>query len=314
VSDPGPAAATGGTSARTAMLALLTLLVASMVWGSSFPVTKPLLEHLSAVQFLLLRLGIGTIAGAVVFFPQLRRVSAGTVRRGMLIGLIYGGAQILQFLGLQKADANLLGFVVGSYVVFTPLIAAGLFRQRIGGRSWVAVALSAAGLVVLAVSTGAGAGLAGELLAIASAVCWGFQVLLLSRWSQPGEAGALTVVTMATITAVAAIAVFALPPHRMAWPVSAGQWWALVYLALITGTAAMFAQAWGQAHVAATRAAVVMSSEPVWSAALAAVLLGEPITVHLVIGGALLLIGTLVVITGRSEKRPAEPVVIASSP
>ena len=70
-------------------------------------------------------------------------------RHGVLLGLVYGAAQLLQTIGLQTTSASVSGFVTGMYVVVTPLLGAVLLRARIGPVVWVAVGLSTSGLAVL---------------------------------------------------------------------------------------------------------------------------------------------------------------------
>ena len=67
---------------------------------------------------------------------------------------------------------------------------------------------------------------------------------------------------------------------------SGGAWVATLYTALGAGALAMFLQTWAQAHLSATRAAVVMTMEPVAAAAFA-VIFGEALTARMVIGGVL---------------------------
>src|ERR671916_799465 len=92
-------------------------------WGSTFFLIKDLLVRL--------------------------RMSRSTLRSGLLLGRLYGVAQILQTAGLAHTSASVSGFITGLYVVATPVIAAVLLRARITALTWVAVALATAGLGVL---------------------------------------------------------------------------------------------------------------------------------------------------------------------
>jgi drug/metabolite transporter (DMT)-like permease len=52
----------------------------------------------------------------------------------------------LQTAGLEHTAASVSGFITGMYVVFTPLLGAGIFRQYVGRTAWLAVALTTVGL------------------------------------------------------------------------------------------------------------------------------------------------------------------------
>ena len=139
--------------------------------------------------------------------------------RGAGLGLLYGGAQVLQTLGLASTAASVSGFLTGLYVVFTPLLGAVILRQRIRGTVWAAVVLATIGLAVLSL-TGVSTGY-GELLTVASAVVYAGHILALGRISTPGTALGLSLVQLVVITlACGLLAVLPISESRAA---AAGQ-------------------------------------------------------------------------------------------
>ena len=79
----------------------------------------------------------------------------------------------------------------------------------------------------------------------------------------------------------------------------------MVHMALVAGAFALVAQAWAQAHLTATRAAVVMTMEPVFAASFAVLPGGEVLTVRMLVGGALVLNPVYVVELGPRRGRNA---------
>ena len=75
-------------------------------------------------------------------------------------------------------------------------------------------------------------------------------------------------------------------------------------MALVAGALALLVQTWAQAHLSATRAAIVMSMEPVFAAGFAVALGGEAATLRMVLGGAMVLGAMLLVEAG--PRRPVE--------
>ncbi len=76
-------------------------------------------------------------------------------------------------------------------------------------------------------------------------------------------------------------------PGGLTLPADGGQWASLLYMALVAGALALWAQTWAQAHLTATRAAIVMALEPVFAAFFAVLLGGESLTRRMLLGGAL---------------------------
>jgi drug/metabolite transporter (DMT)-like permease len=66
-------------------------------------------------------------------------------------------------------------------------------------------------------------------------------------------------------------------------------------MAVVAGAFAMLAQTWAQAHLAPTRAAIIMTMEPVFAAGFAVALGGEVLTGRMLVGGSLVLAAMLLV-------------------
>ncbi|TNC38148.1 DMT family transporter [Mumia zhuanghuii] len=270
------------------VLAAAALLAVTAAWGSTFFLIKDLVEVVPPVDFLAVRFAI---AAGALFLLRPRTVLAlrgDGLRRAVVLGLVYGGAQILQTVGLAHTSASVSGFVTGMYVVFTPILAALVLRQRIGVLVWIAVGIATVGLGFLSLE-----GLAigyGEGITLLSALLYALHIVMLGAWTSAREAYALAVVQMAVI-AVLCFAISA--PGGIVLPQTGGQWVSMVYMALVAGAFAMLAQTWAQAHLPATRAAIIMSMEPVFAAAFAIGFTDESLTVRTLAGGALVLAAML---------------------
>ncbi len=212
------------------------------------------------------------------------RLSRSELRYGVVLGAVYGGAQVLQTLGLEQTSASVSGFVTGMYVVATPIFAALLLGERIGRTVWVAVLVATVGLGFLslqgfAISAGVG-------LVFVSALLYALHIVGLGQWSTPGNAIGLSVVQMGVIAVICTVAS---APNGIGAPDSTGGWVSLLYMAIVAGAAAMLLQTWAQAHLASTRAAIIMTMEPVWAAFFAVIFGGESLTARMLVGGSLVL-------------------------
>ena len=223
----------------------------------------------------------------------------------MALGLVYGVAQLLQTSGLEHTSASISGFATGMYVVFTPLLGTVLLRQRLPSATWIAVLLAVGGLALLALR-GFSLGY-GVWITLASALLYALHIVGLGAWSRPGHAFALSTVQMLMIAAVCMLATW---PHGPALPPDGKAWLAVVYMALAAGAGAMLVQTWAQAHISAARAAIVMTTEPVFAAGFAVALGGEGLTWRMVAGGLLVLAAMYVVELAprRGGSMPAEAV------
>ncbi|MDP9395422.1 MAG: DMT family transporter [Actinomycetota bacterium] len=269
------------------------LLSVTVVWGSTFFLIKDAVERMPVADFLAVRFLVAAVVMACLYPRAVSALSAAGRRHAVVLGLLYGAAQLLQTYGLERTPASVSGFVTGMYVVFTPLLAAALLRERVGALSWAAVALATGGLALLSLR-----GLsveAGVWLTLASALLYALHILALGAWSTRESAYGLAVVQMVVIAVVCGAAAL---PGGVTTPPDPTTWAAVLYTALVAGAFALVVQAWAQAQLDATRAAVVMTMEPVFASAFAVALGGESMTVRMLAGGALVLTAMYVVELG----------------
>lgn len=285
-------------------LATLGLLAVTAIWGSTFPLIKGVVGRMPVIDFLAVRFAIAAVVMLLLFAVPVKRLGRAQTVRGLALGVLYGFAQWLQTEGLALTSPSVSGFVTGMYVVVTPILGLLIFRQRMPVSTWVAVALATVGLGVLALN-GFTVDL-GVLLTLASAALYALHIVGLGHWSKAGDAFGMSAVQMVGIATVCLLATAphggpTLPPDRDAWI-------AVLYMALIAGSLAMLVQTWAQAHMPATRAAIVMTTEPVFAAGFAVLLGVDVLTTRMVGGGALVLAAMYMVELAPRfrRKKPAE--------
>ena len=275
---------------RLALLATLTLLAMTACWGSTFFLRPDLLDRVPAVAFLAVRFAIASLAMLAVAPRAVARLSPELRRHALVLGLLYGVAQILQTVGLGHTPASVSGFITGMYVVCTPLLAAAILHTRINALTWGAVLLAVAGLGVLTLE-GFSVGY-GETLTLIAAILYALHIVGLGAWSRPADAIGMSIVQCLVI---ATICLLAAAPGGIVLPDRAADWLAVGYMALFAGAAALLGQTWAQAHLPPTRSAIIMSMEPVFAAFFAVLLGGESVTARMLLGGAMVLTAMLIV-------------------
>jgi drug/metabolite transporter (DMT)-like permease len=278
------------TTRRHTALATLTLLAVTATWGSTFYLIKDLLDRVPVLDFLAVRFAIASVALFLMAPRALGRLSATARKNAVVLGLLYGVAQILQTAGLAHTPASVSGFITGMYVVCTPLLAALLLRNRITTMTWGAVALATAGLGVLSLE-GFSIGY-GEALTFVAAILYALHIVGLGAWAGAREAMGMTIVQLVVITVVCFVATV---PDGLVLPATPRDWVSVVYMAAFAGALALAGQTWAQSHLPPTRAAIIMTMEPVFAALFAVLLGGESLTLRMAVGGAMVLTAMLLV-------------------
>ena len=260
------------------------LLLATAVWGSTFVVTKSSLDELPPAAFLMWRFGIAAVVLLLVSGRRTRALSAVELRRSAVLGAFLGVGFLLQTTGLQHTSAGLSGFLTGSSVVMVPVVASLVFGSAVNRSGWVAVGLSAIGLVLLT-SGPAGTFSLGALLTLAGAACFAGHITGLSEWATPANAVGVTTVSVAVAAVLCAVA--ALLTGGISAPQSTAGWSSVLYVAVVATCVGLAVQAWAQGALPAVSAAVIMTMEPVFAAVLAVLVAGEVLTATAWVGGLL---------------------------
>jgi drug/metabolite transporter (DMT)-like permease len=267
--------------------ALLALVAVTAVWGVTFVQVKDAVALYPLFAFLAVRFAIASFALAPV---ATARVSRAIWRPAGALGLLLALGYALQTAGLERTTVSSTGFITGLYVVFTPLFAYVLFRFRAGRALWAGVALSLAGLGLLA---GVGVGdPVGDLLVLGGAAAYSLQIALMERYARMYDAVAFTFVEM--VTAFAAFTAIALALGDLELPSGRVVWGALLVTGIFASALGYLVQVWAQRRLSAARTALAFTLEPVWTAIFGFWLAGDRLGTVGWLGAALIMAGIVV--------------------
>ena len=267
------------------------LLAVSAAWGLSFVVMKDPIAKQSVNSFLFTRFLLAVIAMVALQPSVLKKMSSEILIKGFIAGLLLGSGFILQTLGLARAGAAITGFITGLYVVATPLIASIVLKIKISRFTWGCVLLATAGLALLSLN-GWSIG-TGEILVLLCAIAFGAHIVTLGQWSNGLDAYAMTVVQLATCALLTGVISFG---QGYEAPANLSGWIVIFYTAVVCTAVAFVIQTWSQAHISATKVAVIMTMEVVFAALFAVIFGGETLTLKVLIGGAMVLAAMFMIV------------------
>jgi drug/metabolite transporter (DMT)-like permease len=263
-------------------LAPWALLTVSAAWGLSFVVMKSAIERQSVNNFLFTRFVLAVVVMILIRPQVVKHFDKDLLLRGFGAGFLLGGGYIFQTIGLANTGAAITGFVTGLYVILTPLFAAVIFNERVSKATWLYVFMATVGLALLSLK-GWSVGF-GELMVFFSAIAFAAHITALSKWSAGRDVYAMTITQLmmcAMMTGVAsAFEGYSLPPDN-------GVWGVVIFTAVFATAIAFIVQTWSQAHMSATKVAVILTMEVVFAAIFAIIFAGERLTLQAALGGVL---------------------------
>lgn len=287
---------------RTTLAATVALVGVTAVWGSTFVIMKEAIARQPESDFLATRFTFATVCMILVRPRVLRKLNKQMLLHGTLLGFALGVGYILQTYGLRITSAAVSGFITGMFVVFTPLIGAGILRRRIDKWTWYAVALATFGLALLSLH-GFAIG-RGETLTLLGALGFALHIVGLGEWSALHDSYLIAIIQLAVVSILCWALVLT---HGYHAPPDYGVWGAVIFMAIFATALAFLIQTWAQSLMAPTRAAVIMTMEPVFAGFFAVLIGGEHLTVKIVVGGFFVIGAMYLVELGPKATLPVVP-------
>jgi drug/metabolite transporter (DMT)-like permease len=220
------------------------------------------------------------------------------------LGAVYAAMTLLFFVSLRSLTAGLATIVLYTYPVFVIALSVVFLQEGITIRKAIALGLAMTGIVLIVGTNTAGATLVGVGFALAAAACYavytvGSRTLVRTVMPRTLMAGVLVGTAISTVA-------YGILSGQLSVPVGEREWGIVLGLAIVGTVLPLFLFYRGVARLEASRVGIVSTAEPAVTVTLGALVLGEPVTPTVVIGGALVLGGVLLVQRRGTEQRCAD--------
>ena len=282
------------------------LLFVMVVWGASFVAARMVLSPEGSGEAALSPTMLATIRfliASALFLPilyrqhtRVRPVARGDIPLFLLLGQL--GISVyfwLQYTGVQLTNAGISSVLVVGLIPMATMVTSGLMlKEPLGGRRAAALGLGAVGVAVVVSQRGLAMAmesgfLLGSLCLVANAFCFALYSTLIRGLKDRCPALTMTAGMMVAGTVGLLPLALATEDWGSLAALSAAQWGAIAYLAIVCSVLAYFFYNYALARVEASRAAAWIYLEPPVAVALGAVVLGETVTAQTVLGGLIIL-------------------------
>jgi drug/metabolite transporter (DMT)-like permease len=214
----------------------------------------------------------------------------------VLLGAVgYGGQAFTFFTALTLAPAGLVALLLYLHPALVALLAAAFLHERLTTWKLAALALALAGMTLtVAPALGGdagGASSAGIAFGVAAATIYAVYIVAGTRLARHAAPLAMAAIVIASAAAVFVVAAAWRGPR---WPQDADGWAAVAAIALVSTVAAITLFFAGLERIGPVRASTLSTVEPLFTVALAAIVLGETIAPVQLAGGVLILAAVVV--------------------
>ena len=286
---------------KSLTLKYLLIILAVIFWGSSFIATKVALKELAPETIISLRLIIATVFLFITAIVYKKDFTINLKSHGVIfiLALIAVFHLMIQVTGLKYTTASNTGWIIGTAPIFMAILAAFFFREKIGLLKISGIIIAMFGLLLL---IGKGNIInvdlienKGDLLVLASAFTWGVYSMVNKKIS-------LSYSPLMTIFYLFVMMVMIIIPFNLNGAsvnsvvhLSLDGWISILFLGLFCSGIAYVIWAYSLRDLESAKVGVFLYFEPLVTVLAAWVLLSESITFLLILSGAIITLGVVLV-------------------
>ncbi|MBT8362707.1 MAG: DMT family transporter [Deltaproteobacteria bacterium] len=276
------------------------LMVAAIIWGTTFVVQQVGTGGLEAIMFT----GVRTLVGACFILPMALRQFQ-KVRRGDHIftvsdwlgicatGLILFTAAALQQYGIFHTTVTNAGFLTALYVPLVPIISLVILRRKVHWSVWPASVCCLVGTYIMSGAQGLDLRV-GDLWVIASSLFWALHVILVGRMAMRTQAPLVVACGQFFACGISGTLLGLLIETPTVADFS-GALFGILYAGLLSTGVGFTLQVVGQRYTHEAYAAIILSSETVFAGIAGFIFLGERLSMFEMMGAALIFAGIIAV-------------------
>ncbi len=252
------------TTSNRSLIAIILLILTTVLWGTSFIITKNITEDIPIFFYLGLRFLIAFF-GFAPFLPHLKYLNKKIFLMGLITGLLYFFGIVFQTYGLQSTTAGKTGFITGLSTIFVPFLTWIGYKKRLHLRIWFAVILSIVGMAFLLLEGESGI-IIGDLLVLGCAFFFAFYIVLNDKYVRLVDVYLYSIIQVVVITASSFTCSLILREPYNLLSYNIPFWVIMLYMGIAVMTLTLLFQNWGQQYQGPTTTAIIFTLEPVFAA------------------------------------------------
>jgi drug/metabolite transporter (DMT)-like permease len=284
---------------------IFTMVMLTLVWGSSFAVTKDVLSVLPVALLAAMR-SVLSLVSLLWVKPERRSVVP-----GLWLGLIAAGGFICQMIGLTETTASKSAFITALNSLVAPLVSAWLFKHFVPKRAYAATLIALVGLALMTLVGQTGVN-PGDVWTLVSALFFGVYIAYVGEIAN--RTSPLVVAQMQFLVMSVVTLIWALPHLNLIPTLNAEVWPVVLYLGVLCMSVPTVLQVWAQRVVPSYLAALLFILEPVFASFFAFLLLNETLSTLDWMGALLVLASLLVCALPAKAKSPVPLAVENKTP
>lgn len=286
---------------KLSILALIALLCASVMSGFAGLASKVVLRELPSLTVLFFRINVMILVMLPFVWKTLPEL-AKRWRTLLLLGLLWSGNVGLFIVAIKMTTVIASSLLYALVPVVMLVLQQALLKTRIRKYQIFGVSIGLMGAITMLVGswTGDMGELLGNVLLSIAVVCWSTYLLLSKKFNAHISAAGLTfgsAVGAWFVIGALMLLTEGLTGLSVLPQLSGGGWVALWYIALAVGVGMIFLNQWGLKYAPPLSSGMMQYTGMIVGSVSGIVFLGEKVTLGLLVGGLLMIVGVFIVAT-----------------
>ena len=282
-------------NSKKSFYAKLALLLATIIWGSTFFIMEGTIQSIGIFHLLAVRFTLAAIILAIVLIKHLRVIDKGYLWRGFVMGALVITAYIFQTYGLadEATTPGKNAFLTAIYCVIVPFLAYPFTRILPNRYNVVAAVLCIFGITLISVTGNDFSSVCfGDILTLLGGIFFSFHMISVSAFSQNRNVLLLTMLQFLFAGIIAWVPAVTMESMPSDLPVSAIV--SILYLSIMATCLCYIFQNAGQKFTTPSTAALILSLEAVFGVLFSVIFTSETVTPKVLVGFALVFLAIVV--------------------
>ena len=261
-------------------------------------------EGMNTPSVLFYRFGLAwVIMAAVMMF---RKENIKVTRREFAtltaLGILFILSSLTLYLSFHRMPAGVASTILFTYPVMTAAIMAIFFRERINVATVVSIALALGGVLLLYWGDTEGTlSVAGVALVLVSALAYALYIIVVDR--SPLRMSSFKINFFVLFYCALGMVVLSLASGQpLMLPPTPKAWLWVTWLAVVPAIMALVMMVYAARYLGSTPTAILGALEPTTAVVIGVMVFGEPFTMRLLLGIALILAAVTIVVLGKGKK------------
>lgn len=274
-------------------IAKLALLIATIIWGSSFIVMKDTLDNMGTFCLLAVRFTGAWLMLLGIFWYKLKFFNFYYVKSGFIMGTALIAAYTVQTLGLSETTPGKNAFLTAGYCVIVPFLYWLIAGKRPDRYNILAAILCVGGIGLVSLDENLTMG-RGDLLTVACGLFYALHIIVSARYTQGSDVMLLTISQFFFAALWSWVMSFTFETMPAVSEIPIYTWLSLAYLCVFATAGALGLQTYGLKFTTPSAGALILSLEAVFGVLFSVLLGAEAVTVRLLLGFVVIFLAIVV--------------------